>query len=148
MCRWRDLPDLVSHYGSRGIVLASFLQSWSQGVECWSREGMRKLWGASNVRVYGGGVADPDFLDDISQVCGEWDAPARSSSIQSHGRSITSGTRRQRVFDVAALAALPAGRAVVMLSGAPPVLVALESCFDGPHADAIRASLAAHGGQS
>lgn len=138
VCRWRDLPDLVSHYGSRGIVLASFLQSWSQGVECWSREGMRKLWGASNVRVYGGGVADLDFLDDVSQLCGEYDAPTRSQST----RTITHSSRRERVFDVATLAALPAGRAVVMLSGAPPVLVELESCFAGRHAGAIRSALA------
>lgn len=27
VCRWRDLPDLYSHYGSRGIVLLTILQS-------------------------------------------------------------------------------------------------------------------------
>jgi len=44
VCRWRDLPDRYSHYGSRGIICACYLQSWSQGVDCWGREGMRKLW--------------------------------------------------------------------------------------------------------
>jgi hypothetical protein len=33
VCRWRDLPNLYSHYGSRGIVLMTILQSWSQGVD-------------------------------------------------------------------------------------------------------------------
>lgn len=29
VCRWRALPDRYSHYGSRGIVLMTVLQSWS-----------------------------------------------------------------------------------------------------------------------
>ena len=33
VCRWRELPNLYSHYGSRGIILMTILQSWSQGVE-------------------------------------------------------------------------------------------------------------------
>ncbi len=31
VCRWKDLPDLYSHFGSRGIVLMTILQSWAQG---------------------------------------------------------------------------------------------------------------------
>ena len=42
-----------SHYGSRGICMMTILQSWSQGVEVWGRDGMRKLWSAANVKVYG-----------------------------------------------------------------------------------------------
>ena len=56
VCRWKDLPDLYSHFGSRGIVLMTILQSWAQGVECWGERGMEKLWSAANIRVYGGGV--------------------------------------------------------------------------------------------
>lgn len=58
VCRWRELPNLYSHYGSRCIVLMIILQSWSQGVEVWGRDGTRKLWSASNIKVYGGGVAE------------------------------------------------------------------------------------------
>ncbi|NEB06859.1 TraM recognition domain-containing protein, partial [Streptomyces sp. SID13726] len=43
VCRWRELPNLYSHYGSRGIVLDTVLQSWSQGVEVWGESGMKKL---------------------------------------------------------------------------------------------------------
>jgi hypothetical protein len=35
VCRWRGLPDLYSHYGSRGIVLMTILQSWFQGTAVW-----------------------------------------------------------------------------------------------------------------
>ena len=62
ICRWRQLPDLYSHYGSRGIPLLTLLQSWSQGAQVWGQTGMRKLWGASNVRVYGGGAAEEILL--------------------------------------------------------------------------------------
>jgi len=37
VCRWRELPNLYSHYGSRGIVLDTVLQSWSQGVKILAR---------------------------------------------------------------------------------------------------------------
>ncbi|RYZ29220.1 MAG: conjugal transfer protein, partial [Propionibacteriaceae bacterium] len=43
VCRWRELPNLYSHYGSRGIVLMTILQSWSQGVGVWGEAGMNKL---------------------------------------------------------------------------------------------------------
>jgi type IV secretory pathway TraG/TraD family ATPase VirD4 len=72
VCRWRELPNLYSHYGSRGIVLMTILQSWSQGVEVWGREGMRKLWSASNIKVYGGGVAEAEFLNEVAQLVGEY----------------------------------------------------------------------------
>jgi type IV secretory pathway TraG/TraD family ATPase VirD4 len=73
VCRWRNLPELYSHYGSRGIVLATFLQSWSQGVEVWGREGMEKLWSTSNVKLYGGGVAEMEFLKNLSETLGDYD---------------------------------------------------------------------------
>ena len=85
VCRWRDLPDRYSHYGSRGIICACYLQSWSQGVDCWGREGMRKLWGAANIRVYGGGTHEAEFLEDVSRICGDWDAPATSLSTARGG---------------------------------------------------------------
>jgi len=32
VCRWTELPNLYSHFGSRGIVVLTILQSWAQGV--------------------------------------------------------------------------------------------------------------------
>jgi len=144
VCRWRNLPDLYSHYGSRGIVLMTFLQSWSQGVEVWGRDGMRKLWGAATVRVFGGGNTDPEFLPDVSQLVGEYDAPTPTTSTSRTGSSRSFSTRTERVLDVAELAALPLGRALVFASGTPVVLVRTLPWMEGPHAAAVRASLAAH----
>jgi type IV secretory pathway TraG/TraD family ATPase VirD4 len=143
ICRWRELPNLVSHYGSRGIVLVIVLQSWSQGIQAWGLHGLRAMFGAVNVRIYGGGVADTDFLRMVSELCGDYDRPMRSRSASWRmGTSSSISTHREHVFDIASLGALPPGRAVVMLSGTRPVLVRAEPWMAGPHADEIRASIA------
>lgn len=144
VCRWRNLPDLYSHYGSRGIVLMTILQSWSQGVEVWGREGMRKLWSASNVKVYGGGVAETEFLGELSQLIGDFTLRTSSVSVGKGQRSTSLAQRREHTFEVSELTALPRGRAVVFASGAPATLVATVPWMEGKQAEAVRASIAAH----
>lgn len=144
VCRWRNLPDLYSHYGSRGIVLMTILQSWSQGVEVWGREGMRKLWSASNVKVYGGGVAETEFLGELSQLIGDFTLRTSSVSVGKGQRSTSHQDRREHTFEVSELTALPRGRAVVFASGAPATLVSTVPWMQGKQADAVRASIAAH----
>lgn len=141
VCRIRQLPDLYSHYGSRGIVLKTILQSWWQGVDVWGKGGMEKLWGAANVRVYGGGVADTAFLESLSTIIGEQDVAHWSTSWAKGQRSVQHSTRRLRVLDVAELAALPPGRAIVVASGMLPTLVAPQPWWEGPWAVAVEASL-------
>ena len=46
----------------------------------WGQTGMRKLWGASNVRVYGGGVAEEEFLSDLEKLIGEYNRLVASPS--------------------------------------------------------------------
>ena len=144
VCRWPELPNLYSHYGSRGICLMTMLQSWSQGVHVWGREGMRKLWSASTIKLYGGGVAEVEFLQDLSQLVGEFERPTTSLSHGRNGRSATYGTQRQRILDVAELASLPKGRAIVLAAGAPPALVRTLPWMTGPRAAEVRLSLREH----
>lgn len=141
VARIPTLPALYSHYGSRGIALMTFLQSYSQGAEVWGQHGMRTLWSAATVKVYGGGVAEADFLEDLSRLVGEWDRPTVSTSSARGGRSTTRGTTRSRILPIDALASLPRGQAVVLAAGMPPTLARLIPWMDGPHARAIRAYL-------
>ena len=145
VCRWRELPNLYSHYGSRGIVLMTILQSWSQGVEVWGRDGMRKLWSASNIKVYGGGVAEAEFLGELAQLVGEYrysnTTRSRSKQGTSHSRD---DDRKERTLDVSELAAFPRGRAIMFASGAPAALLETVPWMNGPHAEAVRASITAH----
>jgi len=140
VCRWPELPDLYSHYGSRGIVVSTFLQSWSQGVQVWGREGMDKLWSASNIRGVGSGVGEPEFLDRISRLVGDHDVLTRDQSRSRGGRSVSTRNRRERILDTADLAALPRGRAVVFVSGLPAVLLKLVHWSDTPYAHSVRDS--------
>lgn len=144
VCRWRALPDLYSHYGSRGIVLMTILQSWSQGVEVWGEAGMRKLWSASNIKVYGGGVDEDAFLEHLSKVIGDYDRVSSSTSYGRGHRTVSQQLHRERILDVADLAAMPRGRAVVLSSGSRPTLIRTVPWMTGPHAAAVTASIAAH----
>lgn len=142
VCRWRQLPDLYSHYGSRGIALMTFLQSWSQGVEVWGRDGMRKLWSAATVKVYGGGVSEVEFLEELSRLVGDYTHLEISTSVGKQGRSTSRQRRTDRILDVADLASLDRGRALVFAAGALPTLARTEPWWEGPHQPAVAASLA------
>jgi type IV secretory pathway TraG/TraD family ATPase VirD4 len=144
VCRWRDLPDQYSHYGSRGIILMTILQSWAQGINVWGESGMKKLWSASNIKVYGGGVSDAGFLEDLSRLIGDYDRVSSSTSTSRGQRTISHQLQRERILDIADLAALPRGRAIVLASGARPTMITTIPWMSGPHAPAVRASLAAH----
>lgn len=147
VCRWRELPDLYSHYGSRGIVLSTILQSFSQGVEVWGKTGMEKLWSAATIKLYGGGVSEVEFLEQLSRLIGDFDLPSTSvtrSAGRNGGRSTSRSVRRERILAVADLAALPPGRVIVLGSGARPTLARTLAWMDGPDADAVRQSIARH----
>lgn len=155
VCRWRELPNLYSHYGSRGIVLDTVLQSWSQGVDVWGESGMKKLWSAANLKIYGGGVGEASFLEDLSRMIGDYDRLLSSTSrtlpstSDSHNqKSVSQQVQRERILDVSDLAALPKGRAVVFASGSRPTLIRTVPWMEGPYAKAVRASIAAHDPQA
>lgn len=133
VCRWRELPDLYSHYGSRGILLVSIFQSWAQMAEAFGKDGAEKLWSAANVRIYGGGVTDTDFLRRLSQLAGEYDATQWSHSSSRHGPSRSRSTQQRSIYEISTLAAMPPGRALVVLSAATPALVELIPWWSGPN---------------
>lgn len=142
VCRWSELPNLYSHYGSRGIVICTILQSWSQGKEVWGENGMKKLWSAANIKVFGGGVSEADFLEDVSRLIGDY---IYSNDTSSRGKQGTTWShdpdRKDRILDAAELGAMPRGRAVVFASGAPAVLVKTQPWFEGKHKEEIEESL-------
>ena len=51
---------------------------------------------------------------------------------------------RERILDVADLQGMPKGRAVVLASGTRPTLITTQPWMNGPHAAAVKASIAAH----
>ncbi|UGT58889.1 type IV secretory system conjugative DNA transfer family protein [Nocardia asteroides] len=139
--RWRDLPQLYSHFGSRGIVVMSFLQSWSQGEQLWGEKGMSKLWGASNIRMYLGGASidDGQFLPNMSKAVGEYSRRRTSVSLGER-RTANVSVAEERIFHEWDLEALPRGRALVRSSGNRPVLVATKPWYEDPIAEEVAAA--------
>ena len=109
---------------------------------------MRKLWIASNVKVYGGGVSEDAFLESLSKLIGDYDRQASSVSSGRGGRSVNQQLHRERILDVADLAAMPKGRAVVLSSGNRPTLIRTQPWMTGPHVEKVKASIAAHDPQA
>lgn len=139
--RWRQLPDVYSHYGSRGIVLSSFFQGWDQGVEAFGEQGMRKLWSAANIRVAGSGLSDDKFLPFLSKLVGDHDVVRRSiSDNHGHKQQTSTSISRERILEESDLSALPRGRGILSSSGMPPGLIELEHYSQKGYAEDCDAS--------
>lgn len=146
VCRWRDLPDLYSHFGSRGIPIMSVFQSWSQGVAVFGREGMLKLWSASNAFLYLGSVKENDFLQNLAELVGDYDRETTTASLNKGARSTSTALKRERILGVDELAALPRGRAILLTTGTRAALLRTIPWYRAPKEtrDRITASIAAH----
>ncbi|WP_068153311.1 type IV secretory system conjugative DNA transfer family protein [Rhodococcoides corynebacterioides] len=140
--RWRQLPNRCIHFGSRGITVTTILQSWSQGEECFGQGGMKKLWGASTIRVYGGGGSTDDgrFLENTSAALGDHWEMSQTVSTNSSGRSSSQQRQKIRTLPADALEAMPAGRAILRAAKCLPALIETMPWYTGPFADAVAAA--------
>jgi hypothetical protein len=138
--RLKELPDKYSHYGSRGLPVITVLQSWSQGAIVWGEEGMLKLWSASNIKWYGGGVSEEQFLQRLAALIGDHDVLRMSTSTSRSGGSRSVSSQSERILAADKLAALPRGRAVILSSGNRPVLTRTVPWMEGAKASEITAS--------
>lgn len=144
ICRWADLPDLYSHFGSQGIVVTTYLQSYAQGEGVWGREGMRKLWTAANVAVVGPGVREVGFLSDVSQIVGDHEHTRVSTGTSRSGHSTNYSTERKRIMPVSELANLPRERLVVLAGGMPPALCRPVPWWQTEHKEIVTTSQTLH----
>ncbi|MFD3703251.1 type IV secretory system conjugative DNA transfer family protein [Nocardia sp. NPDC058658] len=142
--RWKDLPKQYSHFGSRGIVVMTVLQSWAQGARCWGEAGMAALWSAANIKVLGSGVDDMAFLRDRSEAIGEYDSISSSMSQSGNSKSYSRSLSSSVTFTAQGLSTLPRGRAVVFTSGQPAVLVRTVPWWESDFEPAVRESIAAN----
>ena len=138
VCRWAGLPNLYSHYGSRGILISTYLQSPAQGRAVWGTDGYEKLNSAANIKVYAGGVDDMKYLTDLSKAIGNYRNNRPSVSSGRNDRSVSRQEQSDLILDVADLRALPRGRAMLLASGARAVFGRMLPWMDGPHAKAVK----------
>lgn len=115
-----DLPAMLSEAGGQGVQVVAVLQDLSQARRRWPADakGLMSLFGA---RVFMAGIADPETLEQISLLCGEWDRPVetitqgRRHSMLDDGLSQSWSTRTERRLSPAEIAQLPHGQALVMI---------------------------------
>ncbi|TXQ22905.1 TraM recognition domain-containing protein [Escherichia coli] len=109
----------------------------------WSQSGMRKLWSASNVKIYAGGVDEVDFLKQLSDNVGDFRYEQRTVPRGRAGATnVPRSLRRERKPDVSDLAPPPPGRALVFGSGSVPTMMRTVPWMDGRHAEKVRESIA------
>ena len=118
ICPIPTLPQLYSHYGSRGIQVLTMLQSYQQGVGVWGTQGMDALWSAATVKLVGAGVDDHAFLHRLSGLIGDHDVEKISTSHgRGHGPGRQYSTTREPVLPASTLRALPRTHAVLLATG-------------------------------
>lgn len=141
VCRWPKLPKLYSHYGSRGILIDTILQSYPQGEGVWGKAGMDALLEAANWVAYAGGNKPGHLLTLFSDAVGDYYYSTPGSPGSQNSPRGPRQEHKDRVFDPAELSALPKGRAVLLSSGNRAALLRTVPWMITKHQEGIRASL-------
>ena len=144
ICPIRELPQLYSHYGSRGIQVLTMLQSYQQGVGVWGNPGMDALWSAATIKLVGAGVDDQPFLARLSGLIGDHDVATTRHHPRPRTRPLPPVLHHRRpILAVSDLRALPKTRAVLLSTGRPAGLIDLCPWYREPDAAAITRRYAA-----
>lgn len=128
---WKDLPAMYSHYGSRGIILMTYLQSYSQGINVWGKEKMEALWSAATFLCVGGGIRDDELLRKLSEQIGQHEEYQKSaSSAAGSPTSVSRSVREKTTLTASEISELPKGRWIVRSVGRRTILAATEPFWE------------------
>ncbi|NJP74503.1 type IV secretory system conjugative DNA transfer family protein [Streptomyces sp. C1-2] len=139
VCRISDLPDLYSHFGSRGINVVTLLQSYRQGARVWGEVGMDALWSAATIKLLGAGLDDADFVQKVSTLVGQHDVKTPSVSRSKDGSQRSYSYRQEPILPPDSVRALPKGTALLLATGIRPALIRLRPWYREPGAAVISA---------
>jgi type IV secretory pathway TraG/TraD family ATPase VirD4 len=137
-----SLPNLLADGGGSGITTVCVLQSLAQARSRWGQAGADAMWDASTTKIVLGGLAHVEDLQRISQLAGDIDDAVRTRTSGAGGVSTSVAPRRLPALPIDVLRTLPPGHAIVLARRTAPVHARLEPWWGGPHAAAIRNSLA------
>lgn len=117
ICRWPELSDIYSYFGSAGIPIMTIWQNPSQGAGAFGETSFKSLYDNANIKVYLGGISDTKFLKDLSDQVGKYELMRSSLSDTAGGkRNISRSVQTDDILSVARLAEWPVGRALVQAS--------------------------------
>ncbi|WP_188317121.1 type IV secretory system conjugative DNA transfer family protein [Solihabitans fulvus] len=132
----RQLPDLISDGGGRGIPTTMVVQDRAQAAARWGREDAASMWGAATVRLVLPGVAGFDDMREIAAYAGEFDEQVSSLTRGGgSGRSEQLSLRSRAGLTPAEVRGIPAFHALVLAAGGLlPVETELQPYFQRPDA--------------
>ncbi|MCI1644384.1 MAG: TraM recognition domain-containing protein [Bifidobacterium crudilactis] len=117
ICRWPELADVYSYFGSAGIPIMTIWQNPDQGKAAFGETNFGSLFNNANITVYIGGIKDSKWLSEVSQLVGQREIVRSNLSIDHQGKRSTSRSiQKESILDVADLAEWPIGRALVLAS--------------------------------
>lgn len=117
ICRWPELADVYSYFGSAGIPIMTIWQNPDQGKAAFGETNFGSLFNNANITVYLGGVKDAKWLGEISSLVGQREIVRGSLNVDGRGRrSVNNSIQRENILDVSDLAEWPIGRALVLAS--------------------------------
>jgi type IV secretion system protein VirD4 len=125
-----SLPELLADGRGRGIVLVYAMQSFSQAVTRWGAHKAETMGNATSITAILGGLTSPGDLSDLERICGQRRVRRESTHRGTSGKSgrdysRTTSWESETVLRADEIRTLPAGRALVLWSRLPPVLVRL-----------------------
>ena len=125
ICRWPELSDVYSYFGSAGIPIMTIWQNPDQGRAAFGETNFGSLFNNANVMVYLGGIKDSRFLGEISQLVGQRDVVRSNVTIDGRGsRTVNRSVQQEDIMPVSRLAEWPIGRALVLASQSRAQIVA------------------------
>lgn len=125
ICRWPELSDVYSYFGSSGIPIMTIWQNPDQGKAAFGETNFGSLFNNANIMVYLGGIKDSRFLGEISQLVGQRDVVRSNVTVDGRGsRTVNRTIQQEDIMPVSRLAEWPIGRALVLASQSRAQIVA------------------------
>mgnify|MGYP001191492034 FL=1 len=135
-----EIPSLMSVSGSQNIFVMAVLQSYAQAEEQWGQLGVRKMMAAGTVKIFLGGISDPEELKAYSALAGEFDEDVVSISDDGDRVSVSTSLRRRAVLEPADIRMIPERGGLVFHRRTPATLVSFTRAHEGPRAEEIKAA--------
>ncbi|MEZ0070068.1 type IV secretion system protein VirD4 [Streptacidiphilus sp. MAP12-20] len=133
-----EIPSLMSVSGSQNIFILAVLQSYAQAEERWGPLGVRKMYAAGTVKLFLGGISDPEELKSYSALTGEFDEDVESISDDGDRISVSTSLRRRPVLEPADIRMIPERGGLVIHRRTPAVHVSFVRAHEGPRAQEIK----------
>ena len=141
--RWHALPDVYSHFGSKGILISSVFQSYRQVKRIWGEDEAHDMMTNATL-IVGGGIKDEAFLKEVSALVGEHEdrRVSRSTDSDSFRTQASVSHQEKTILSVAELRAMDPHLMLVVPQKHPPMIVAAEPYWRRtfrPEIEAVRA---------